>query len=203
MINFFKDHKFLKGFATHPSKDCNFTCTYFPLLIYLFAKIHDAKNILEVGTDMGYSSYYLAEAAKENNGMFYGIEILQDMCDRVDKMLTKENLPHKIICADTKKMDKIDFTDSIDIAWLDGEHTTEAVLHEVDIIYPILKGRGFGFIFIHDIVDQGNAGAWLALTKDKRFEHLGLEQNYGLGILRKAEELRYEEKAKMFAQDHL
>jgi predicted O-methyltransferase YrrM len=121
MIEFFKDNKFLSGFSNHPSKDCNFTLTYFPLLIYLFATIHGSKNILEVGTDSGYSSYYLAEAAKANDGMYYGIEILPEMCERVDKLLG--DLPHKIICADTKKLKTLDI-ESIDIAFLDGEHTT-------------------------------------------------------------------------------
>jgi predicted O-methyltransferase YrrM len=172
-------------------------------LIYLIAKIHGSKNILEVGTDVGYSSYYLAEVAKENGGMFFGIEILKDMCDKVDKMLTEAKLPHKIIQADTKKMKEIDFTDSIDIAFLDGEHTTEAVLHEVELIYPLLKDRGFGFVLVHDVVDMGNAGAWLKLKSDPRFESIALEANYGLGILRKLEGVRYEEKAKLFEIKHL
>jgi SAM-dependent methyltransferase len=201
MIDFFKDHKFLKGFATHPSNDCNFTCTYFPLLIYLFAIIHGSKNILEIGSAEGYSAYYLAEAAKANDGMYFGIDINPGLVERVDKLL--EGLPHKMICADTKKMEKIDFTDSLDIVWIDGEHTTETVMHEIELVYPLLKDRGFGFIFLHDIVDMGVSGAWLKLTQDERFESLGLEANYGLGILRKLDNVRYQEKADMFAVDHL
>jgi predicted O-methyltransferase YrrM len=201
MIDFFKDEKFLSGFAEHPSNDCNFTCTYFPLLIYLFAKIHCSKNILEIGSAEGYSSYYLAEIAKENDGMYYGIDINPGLVDRVDKMLG--DLPHKMICADTHKMEKIDFTDSLDIVWIDGEHTTKAVMHEIELVYPLLKDRGFGFIFLHDIVDMGVSGAWLQLKNDPRFESIGLEANYGLGILRKLENVRYQEKADMFAVDHL
>lgn len=201
MIEFFKSNKFLSGFSTHPSKDCNFTCTYFPLLIYLFAKIHGSKNILEIGSAEGYSSYYLAEVAKENNGMYFGIDINQGLCDRVDKLL--EDLPHKMICANTKELKEIDFIDSIDIAWIDGEHTTEAVMHEIELIYPLLKDRGFGFIFLHDIVDMGVSGAWLKLKNDPRFESIGLEANYGLGILRKLENVRYQEKADLYEVKHL
>ena len=201
MIDFFKTDKFLSGFSNHPSKDCNFTCTYFPLLIYLFAKIHGSKNILEIGSAEGYSSYYLAEIAKENGGMYYGIDINPGLVERVDKLLG--DLPYKMICADTKKMEKIDFTDSLDIVWIDGEHTTEAVMHEIELIYPLLKDRGFSFVFIHDIVDMGNSGAWLKLKSDPRFESIGLEANYGLGILRKLENVRYDEKAKMFEVKHL
>jgi predicted O-methyltransferase YrrM len=201
MIDFFKDNKFLKGFSNHPSNDCNFTCTYFPLLMYLFAIIHGSKNILEIGSAEGYSAYYLAEVAKVNNGMYYGIDINPGLIERVDKLLG--DLPHKMICADTKKMDKIDFTDSLDIVWIDGEHTTEAVMHEIELVYPLLKDRGFGFIFLHDIVDMGVSGAWLKLKNDPRFESIGLEANYGLGILRKLDGVRYEEKAQMFEVKHL
>lgn len=200
MIDFFKTDKFLKGFATHPSNDCNFTCTYFPLLIYLFAKIHGSKNILEIGSAEGYSAYYLAEIAKENGGMYYGIDKEQGLIERVDKLLVY--LPHTLICADTHKIEKLDI-DSLDIVWIDGEHTTEAVMHEIELVYPILKDRGFGFIFLHDIVDMGVSGAWLKLKNDKRFESIGLEANYGLGILRKLEGVRYEEKAKLFEVKHL
>jgi hypothetical protein len=200
MIDFFKNEKFLRGFSTHPSKDCNFTCTYFPLLIYLFAKIHGSKNILEIGSAEGYSAYYLSEIAKENGGMYYGIDINPGLIERVDKLLG--DLPHKMICADTKKLDKLDI-DSLDIVWIDGEHTTEAVMHEIELVYPLLKDRGFGFIFLHDIVDMGVSGAWWKLKNDPRFESIGLEANYGLGILRKLENVRYEEKAKLFEVKHL
>jgi predicted O-methyltransferase YrrM len=204
MIELLSNDKFLKGFGDHPLGWMNTTVAYFPILIYLFAKIHNARNILEVGVDYGYSSYYLASAAKENGGMFYGIDILQDMCDRTGKLLTESNLPHKLLCADTKKLQKLDFVDDLlDIAFLDGEHTTEAVGHEIELVYPLLKERGFGFIFIHDIVDMGNAGIWLKLKSDPRFETVGIEVNYGFGICRKLEGVRYEEKAKKFEVKHL
>ncbi|GAG41938.1 unnamed protein product, partial [marine sediment metagenome] len=83
---------------------------------------------------------------------YYGIDNNPECCERIDKALTKANFPHKIICADTKKIEKIDFTDRIDFAFLDGEHTTEAVMHEVELIYPLLDVMGRSYIFIHDIV---------------------------------------------------
>ena len=71
-------------------------------------------------------------------------------------------------------------------------------MHEVELIYPLLNGYGWGYIFIHDIVDMGNAGAWLKLKSDKRFETLGTHPNYGLGIARKMEGLDYKDVARKF-----
>jgi hypothetical protein len=76
-------------------------------------------------------------------------------------------------------------------------------MHEIELVYPLLKDRGFGFIFLHDIVDMGVSGAWWKLKNDPRFESIGLEANYGLDILRKLENVRYEEKAKLFEVKHL
>ena len=202
MINFWKNDKLLEGFSNHFLNDINATLPFYPPLMYTFVRANGYKNILEIGIEQGYSTYYFAYAAKMNGGMYYGIDIDQNACNKVDAELTKAGLPHKIICADTKELK--DFSDlgleKIDFAFLDGEHTTEAVEHEVELIYPLLSNKGWGYIFIHDIIDMGNARAWWNLKNDKRFETLGLNPNYGLGIARKMEEVNYEENAKRFEQ---
>lgn len=43
---------------------------------YMLVKISKAKNILEVGTSNGYSTIWLAEAARQNNGKVTTIEIV-------------------------------------------------------------------------------------------------------------------------------
>jgi len=198
MIESWKEDKLLSGFSNHFLSEPNATLPYYAPLMYIWIMAHKHKKILEVGVAEGYSSYYFAYAAKKNEGMYYGIDILPDRCEKVDKALTEADFPHKIICADTRKMEKIDFTDRIDLAFLDGEHSTETVSREIEMIYPLLDVQGRGYIFIHDIVDMGNAGIWLKLKNDKRFETLGMEPNYGLGIARKMEGLDYEENARKF-----
>jgi len=198
MLKFFEKDKFLSGFNNHFLNEVNATLPYYGPLIYLWARLHGSKNILEIGIERGYTSYYLAQAAKLNNGMYYGIEKDIEWCKKFEKVLKKEQLPYKIINEDTKKIENLkDFgIEKIDIAFLDGEHSTEAVSHEIDLIYPLLADNGWGFIFIHDIIDMGNAGIWFKLKSDKRFETLGLNPNYGLGIVRKIESLNYETIAK-------
>jgi len=200
MLDFFKNDKFLSGFDNHFLNEINATLPYYGPLLYLWARLHNSKNILEVGIERGYTSYYLAQAAKLNNGIYYGIDKDIEWCEKIERILKQENLPHKIINKDTKEIRSLkEFgIERIDIAFLDGEHSTEAVSHEIELIYPLLSSDGWGFIFIHDIIDTGNAGIWLKLKGDKRFESLGLNPNYGLGILRKIEGVNYEVVAKKY-----
>ncbi len=186
-----------EGFLDHFT-EVNTTLPYYPILMYSWIYACGLQNILEIGTLRGFTSYYLARAAKVNKGHFYGVDIHQPYCDMTKAGLDKFELPNTIVCADTKTMTKLEFAPRIDFAFLDGEHTTEAVLHEVELIYPLMPDNGTAFIFIHDIVDQGNSDVWWKLKRDPRFEGVGLNNNYGLGILRKLQGVDYEGLAKRF-----
>jgi SAM-dependent methyltransferase len=201
MIKELSDDPVIKDY--HPLPEMNTTCAYYPILIYLIGKINHSLHILEIGTEIGYGTYYLAQIAAQNGGNYYGVDILPDKCEKAQETLNLANLVGTIICADTKKMDKIDFMDRIDLAFLDGEHTTEAVAHEIEMIYPKLNDQGWGYIFIHDIIDMGNADVWLKYKQDPRFEALGFNANYGLGILRKIEGLDFEDIAKRYGKQSL
>ena len=108
MINSWKKDKLLTGFSNHFLNEVNATLPYYSLLMYTWIIAHQHKNILEVGIAEGYSSYYFAYAAKMNEGMYYGIDNNPGCCKKVDEELTKADFPHKIICADTKRMKEID-----------------------------------------------------------------------------------------------
>lgn len=189
---------FVEGFGNHFDPEMNSTLPYYPMLMYSFIYALGLMHVLEVGTLRGYTSYYLARAANVNGGHYYGVDIHKPYCDKVRAGLDSFKLPNTVICADTRKMERIDFTNRIDFAFLDGEHNTETVLHEVELIYPLLSTGGTGFIFIHDIVDQGNSDAWWKLKNDPRFEGIGLTANCGLGMLRKMEGMDYKLLAEKF-----
>ena len=197
MISFFKGDKFLEGFNNHFLEEINSTLPYYGPLMYIWTRALRSKYILEIGIEQGYTSYQFAVAAKKNNGRYYGIDIEKGWIDKFSPIIKKENLPAQLFIRDSKEIKDLSELniEKVDFAFLDGEHSTEAVLHEVDLIYPKLSSGGWGYIFIHDIVDMGNAGAWLNLIKDNRFEALGLNANYGLGILRKKEGLDYKQNA--------
>ena len=186
----------VEGFTNHFSQEMNSTIPFYPMMMYCFIYALGLQNILEVGILRGYTSYYLARAANVNGGHYYGIDVNQPYCDIVKAGLDSFNLPNTVLCRDTKKMEKIDFIDRIDFAFLDGEHTTNAVLHEVEMTYPLLNTSCNSFIFVHDIIAQGTSDAWWKLKQDPRFEGIGMNANYGLGMLRKLEGVDYADLAK-------
>lgn len=199
MINFFTRHRFLKSFNEHMPHMWQPNCTdvYHPPFVYFLAAYYGFKNILEIGQAEGYGSYYLAVAAMENGGTFLAIDI-QDTWERphepfgysLKRYFEGEMLPARFIQADTKLMGSIPNhadggLDVIDLAYIDGEHKTETILHEVyDLILPKTRGGGWSYICLDDVVDQGAQDAWSVLKKDPRFECLGFHPNGGFGIAR-------------------
>lgn len=196
-MTFFKG--FLEGYnKNHPALwQPNTTCWGNILIMYPMCHIYGFKNILEIGQAEGYSSWYLAHAAKENHGTFLAIDIV-DTWGRphepfgysLKRYFEGEMLPCRFIQADTKQMKEIpDYAhgglDLIDFCYIDGEHKTDTILHEVyDLIMPKMRKDGFGFLCFDDVIDMGAEGAWEVLCKDPQFEHLTLHPNGGFGILR-------------------
>lgn len=188
MENFWDD-LFATGFTNHYLGDANAAVWYFPALMYSMMRCLHSKNVLEIGIFQGYTAYYLARAAFKGGGQYYGIEIDEKFCSLVSRNLIEKDLPHKIFNANSKDLTAEDFKNwftTIDFAFIDGEHNDEAVIHEVDLIYPHLPTET-GIICIHDCWNQCVDGAVATLQEDKRFEVLTIPLHNGLAILRKIE----------------
>ena len=199
MITYWDRHRFLKGFNQMPPWFWQPNCTdvYHPPFCYMIASLYQFKNILEIGVAEGYGAWILSNAARENGGTYLGIDILPTWTSprepfgcSMTRFFDGEGLPARFIEADTKKLKEIpDYNqgglNEIDLAYIDGEHTTDAILHEVEtLIIPKMKGKGWSYICLDDIVDQGAQEAWGILKKDLRFEAIGFHPNGGFGILR-------------------
>jgi predicted O-methyltransferase YrrM len=59
---------------------------------YMLVKIAKSKNILEVGTSNGYSTIWLAEAAKRNNGKVTTIEISEHKAKMAEENFRRAKL---------------------------------------------------------------------------------------------------------------
>jgi len=143
-------------------------------IMYLWAKQTKAKTILEIGIGAGSTAYWLGHAAKEMDGKYYGLELLQSRVNALTNYMNQMSIPNKIQCMDSRKLTHdflYDFLDkkSLDIAFLDGNHTQEAIEHEMECVYPLVRARGY--IFIHDIHTSSKDG-WLSVTK-KYFWDIG------------------------------
>lgn len=199
MITFWNRHRMLRGFNDLPPWfwQPNMTDCYHPPMCYMIASMYQFKNILEIGVAEGYGAYYLAHAAREAGGTYLGVDIVDVWTNTrepfgasMKRYFEGEMLPARFLHADTKQLDRIPDKsegglDVIDLAYIDGEHTTEAIIHEVyDLILPKMKGGGWSYICLDDVVDQGAQEAWGIIKKDPKFECVGFHPNGGFGIAR-------------------
>ncbi len=75
-----------------------------PLLTYL-ARISNARKILEIGTAIGYSTIYLAKAAKENSGTVTTVELDEERASQAEENIKEAGLSKyvKVVRGDIMK----------------------------------------------------------------------------------------------------
>lgn len=193
MITFWNRYRFMQGFNELPPwfYQPNMTDWYAPPLIYMLACIYGHKDIVEIGVAECYGMWHLANAARQNGGRYLGVDIenvwarvMEPYGTPISRFMEGEMLPITFLQGDTKKMTDLPI-DNIDLAFIDGEHTTEAIIHEVyNLILPKMKKDGFRYICFDDVIDQGAQEAWKMIKADPRFECLTILPNGGFGIAR-------------------
>ncbi len=161
-------------------------------IMYLLIKQMNLPNVLEIGIGAGSAGYWLGHAAKEMDGIYYGIELHQSRINGVSTYMEKFGIRHEMWCADTKTL-PLDFIPKnigrVDFAYLDGDHSKEAILHEMKMVWPYLRGDGKSYVCIHDIYSASKEG-WAEVyrrVKNNSFyaEMIEIHAQSGLGILRK------------------
>lgn len=171
----------------------NSTIAFFGPMLYFLTRAIGAEHVLEIGMAQGYTSWYLANAIKDNavrygmaGNMYYGIDII-DVSESIKKHLDAASLPNRIL-----QMDSINLTPdtfkgvTFDIIFQDGAHDTEHVVKEIEILYPQLKGEGNGFLICHDVYGPAEEGVH-KIIEDPRYnwEYIRICEIYGIAILRK------------------
>lgn len=162
-------------------------------MLYLLALLTKAKYILEIGVGLGTTAYWLANAARENGGKYYGIEKNSKQCGNVNRQFGAYDLPGFVYCMDSNNLDHKFFENEfarIDVALLDGDHTQRAILHEMELVFPLLRSDGKGFIFIHDVTSIKSTHSKKGWDFVKRqyadlCEYIELPYRLGMGVLRK------------------
>jgi SAM-dependent methyltransferase len=206
MINHPKDIEYFKQYpakimetlhALHYT-NINATIPFFgPMLYFLLREIGAAK-VLEIGHAEGYTAFYLANAVKDNavrygysDARYYGIDIVKT--DSVRKSLESYELP-----VDIRNIDSMDLKPStfpgirFDVIFQDGAHDAKHILHEMDILYPQLRGDGQGYWIFHDCFGPAEDGfrevKKLITQGVYKFEFVRLFSPYGIAIMRKIED---------------
>jgi len=187
----------------------NSTITYFGPMLYFITRALGCEQVLEIGHAEGYTSYYLAHAVKDNairfgmkGNMYYGMDIVQTELMR--EKMAKEGLPATIINMDSIKLTSETFKDiTFDLIFQDGAHDTEHVLHEIDVLYPQLKGEGKGYLIFHDCYGPSEDGfkKLQELIKQGKYnlEFVRIFSVYGIAIMRKMD--GFDDK-KYYWEDH-
>lgn len=194
----------------NPCEIINSTTPHYGPLLYAMGRAIPTFNVLEIGVAEGWSSGFLAWAVKENNtryahnGRYWGLDIgdkkhLQAMHDEAG--LPSTFLKHEGGSVDfleredlwPKEWRERDVQGFFDLIFIDGLHEANYVRREIELVTPLLKRKGYGYLINHDvyafmeklwpeIVAQQAADAKGVMRP--RWEHIRFLENYGLGIMR-------------------
>ncbi|MEW6145499.1 MAG: class I SAM-dependent methyltransferase [Thermodesulfobacteriota bacterium] len=177
-------------------------------ILYSIARNLRPRTIVEIGTFIGYSTICFAQAMEDNRqgaGTVYGIDLFQPHAKHplflkqdvenplqlAEENSRKSGLEHRIVFLKGSSHelagDLLSRIDSIDILFIDGDHTFNGVLRDYNLYHA--KVRKNGLIIFHDIYPD-KCGWWgprilldtLKRRTRKRYEILEIETPDGFGL---------------------
>lgn len=109
-----------------------------------------SKNILEIGTSAGYSTLFLADAAKQNNGNVVTVELLAEKAELARNFFRDSNLGN-IILLESEASETLANWDAgaVDFVFLDADK--ENYGKYLDLLLPLMKT---GAIIVADNVND-------------------------------------------------
>ncbi|PWU04807.1 MAG: hypothetical protein C5B43_04175 [Verrucomicrobia bacterium] len=156
------------------------------LILYALATGSNAKTIVEIGA--GQSTYVLLQAAEQNKGEFYSIDLTPDSSAKrlfSDAPDISNETRYRPIKGDSLN---IKWDKEIDFLFIDSGHTYDLTLGELKKYTRFV--REGGFICMHDTGEYNNIfsdcrRAMIDFTKDLGWEYKQLNNQNGMTILRK------------------
>ena len=120
------------------------------LFLYNLVRAMRAKFIIEIGTSFGYSTIWLAAAAKEENGKVISFDILPEKIEKATENLTKAGLINNVelILGDARNFMKETST-PLDLVFLDADKRDYPEFIELSIE----KLRTGGIILSDNVLD--------------------------------------------------
>lgn len=187
------------------SGEINSTAPFYGPMLYTIARAACCGSALEIGVAFGWSAGFMSWAIKENNsrfntsGRYYGLDCADK--SHLQKQHDAMGLPSTFIMdpkgsAHYLRNQTIWGPESLHLIFIDGWHNNKYVQREMELVYPLLKGQGDGYLCFHDIyafIEE----SWPIFTEMKApdangimrpaWEFIRFPQNYGFGVLRKME----------------
>lgn len=142
------------------------------LILYLLTRILGPQNILELGTNVGISSAYMAAALKVNksNGKVITLDASpyrQHIAKKVHCNIGVDNISYvKGLFSETLS-DSLKSAKTIDLAFVDGHHQYQPTL---DYFEQILQFSNSNTVFVFDDIrwSDGMRKAWAEIQSDNR-----------------------------------
>jgi hypothetical protein len=155
---------------------------------------HAPYLIVETGVRFGASACWLALAAKATGGIYLGFEMMPGFVDFVNGVFEHHGLHRcsKIICGKAPEdVTKQISENSIDLLFLDDDHSGAHVRQEITAFWPLI--RPGGIMAFHDVL--GAFSIWDLIKPlggiklvHQPFNQMGQVAFGGLGIVRKPAE---------------
>ncbi len=153
-------------------------------LLYRIIKYHKPKRFLELGTNLGFSTAYIATALSEiynSDYEFISIEGSLNLHIKAIDLLSNLNLKVNLI-NDTfdNVLNHLSYNQNFDGVFIDGNHTYDATVRYFEVLKKHINPQGF--IIFDDIYwNSSMLRAWKYIIKDEKVT-LSLDL-YNLGIV--------------------
>jgi predicted O-methyltransferase YrrM len=150
-------------------------------VLYSLASEYGSKSIIELGTNVGISSAYLAAAGGHVTTLDASPYRLRQ-AKRIHGLLGL-NIDHVQGLFDDTLKDALERMAPVDMAFIDGHHQYQPTLDYFD---AIAAKAAPGCVFLFDDIrwSRGMAKAWGLLRKDPRFQTVADLGAMGIGVLR-------------------
>lgn len=157
------------------------------LFLYCLTKSLKSKKVLELGTNLGISSAYLAAGMKhgDESGRLITCEASpyrQRIANQVHKKLGLENVQYVLGMFSETLNNTLEQFGVMDFAFIDGHHKYQATLDYLNKIVPYATE---GCVFLFDDIrwSEGMKKAWDEIRADERFSTVIDLETVGLCVL--------------------
>jgi len=113
---------------------------------FLYGLVRAVKpiNAVEVGTFEGFSAINIAQALKDNGiGKLHTIDCKNYFPQEMFKNYKVQTWINQVIGFSPSALEKIVSENNIDFAFLDGEHTGNAVLNELEVLHKYFRAESY------------------------------------------------------------
>lgn len=152
------------------------------VLLKRVAEAFGCKRLLELGTNTGLGSCYMAAAAScEKLVTIEGSSDLAEIADRNIRQTTDKCDVVNAFFSDAINRMKDEGVEPFDFVYIDGQHQKDAMIHYMRQTWPITADVSV-FVFDDIYWSKGMNDAWQEIVRTGRFAYVAEIDSLGLGV---------------------